>query len=173
MRFRLVIGEETREIDLDPSVSTDDDAYLASVSNGDKGKSRIDVLRREKDRIVISVNGKVYSVIQLGRTQSSTTFVANGKSIEARRESDRVVIEESSRLASNKELIVSNFPARIVKLSVKPGDNLSSGETLIVLEAMKMEAQIKAPRDCTVEEVYVKEGEMIERGKPMIRLKFR
>jgi biotin carboxyl carrier protein len=99
--------------------------------------------------------------------------VANGKSIEARRESDRAVIEEASRLASNKELIVSNFPARIVKLSIKPGADLRSGETLIVLEAMKMEAQIKAPRDCTVEEVYVKEGEMVERGKPMIRLKFR
>ena len=131
------------------------------------------IARREKDRIIICVNDKVYSVIQLGRTQSSITFVANGKSIEARRESDRAVIEEASRLASNKELIVSNFPARIVKLSIKPGDNLSSGETLIVLEAMKMEAQIKAPRDCTVEEVYVKEGEMMERGKPMIRLKFR
>ena len=131
------------------------------------------MLSREKARIIISVNDKVYSVLQLAKTRSSVTFVANGKSIAGRRESDRAVEEEASRLASNKELIVSNFPAKIVKLNIKPGDNLNHGETLIVLEAMKMEAQIKAPRDCTVEEVYVKEGEMIERGKPMIRLKFR
>ena len=64
-------------------------------------------------------------------------------------------------LGTIKNLIVSNFPAKVVKLEVKPGDFLRQGETLIVLEAMKMEAQIKAPKDCTVDSVFVKEGEMI------------
>jgi biotin carboxyl carrier protein len=173
MAFKIIIGEEIREIELDPSESKSDDEYLAKIKDAGKEKIRVAVLKREKDRIIISINDKVYSVLQLSRTRSSVSFVADGKNIEAGRESERAESEEASRLASTKELIVSNFPAKIVKLSVKPGDYLKRGDTLIVLEAMKMEAQIKVPRDCTVEEVYVKEGEMIERGKSMVRLKFR
>jgi len=173
MGYEIIIDEESREIELDLSKSESNYEYVASVPDGGRGKIRITVLSREKDRITISIEDKVYSVIQLARTRFSVTFVANGKSIEARRESNRLEAEEVSRFASANELIVSNFPAKIVRLSIKPGDSLKRGETLIVLEAMKMEAQIRAPRDCTVEEVYVNEGEMIERGKSMIRLKFR
>jgi biotin carboxyl carrier protein len=173
MGSRIIIDDETREIELDLSKSKPNDEYIASVIGGEKGKIRVIVLRREKERITISVDNKVYSVLQLARTLSSVTFVANGKSIEARKQSDKPEAEVVSRLASTNELIVSNFPAKIVRLSIKPGDSLKRGETLIVLEAMKMEAQIKAPRDCIVEEVYVNEGDMIERGKSLIRLKFR
>jgi glutaconyl-CoA/methylmalonyl-CoA decarboxylase subunit gamma len=172
MRFRITIDAEAREIELDPSTPKSDDEYFANTKE-EHMRKKVTVLGREKNRIIIGVNNRVYSVLQLVRTRSSVTFVANGKSIEARRESESPETEESSLLASNKELIVSNFPAKIVRLNMKPGDKLKQGETLIVLEAMKMEAQIKAPRDCTVEQVYVKEGEMIERGKPMIKLKFR
>jgi len=170
---RIIIDDEFREIELDLSKSKSNDEYVASVIGGGKGKIRVTVLRREKGRITISVEDKVYTVFQLARTRFSVTFVANGKSVEARKESDRPEAEVVSRLASANELIVSNFPAKIVKLSIKQGDSLKRGETLIVLEAMKMEAQIKAPRDCTVEEIYVTEGDMIERGKSLIRLKFR
>jgi len=172
MAFRIIIDEETKEIELDLKSEIEDE-YSAVVKNGGTEKIRIAVLRREKDRIIVSISKKVYSVLQLARTRSSVTFVANGKSIEARRESDRPETEDASLLATSKELIVSNFPAKIVKVGIKPGDDLNHGDVLIVLEAMKMEAQIKAPRDCTVVDVFVKEGEMIERGKPMIRLKFR
>ena len=172
MEFRIIINGVTREIDLDFSRVETGEEYLVSFK-GESEKIKIVVLRRQKERIVISISDKVYTIFQQARSRSSLSFTANGKIFEASRESDKLEKEEASRLATSKELIVSNFPAKIVKLRIKPGDSLNRGETLIVLEAMKMEAQIKVPRDCTVEDVFVKEGEMIERGKPMVRLKFR
>ena len=45
-------------------------------------------------------------------------------------------------------------------------------DTIIVLEAMKMESQIKTPGDCTVSDVFVKEGTLVERGKVLAKLVF-
>jgi len=42
----------------------------------------------------------------------------------------------------------------------------------MILEAMKMEAQIKVPNDCVVKEILVKEGQMVEKGKILARLGF-
>ncbi len=64
----------------------------------------------------------------------------------------------------------SNFPAKIVKIMAAKGDRLNQGDTIMVVEAMKMEAQIKVPSMCVVAEIFVREGEMVERGKTLARL---
>jgi biotin carboxyl carrier protein len=172
MGYKIMIDQETQELELDRLNGSTGDEYLVRLKDGNR-IINFAVLRRERDRIILSVDGKLYSIVQLGKTRSSVIFIANGKTIEAKRAVDSAYKDGLTLRATIKDLIVSNFPAKVVKLDVKPGDFLRQGETLMVLEAMKMEAQIKAPRDCTVESIFVKEGEMIERGKPMIKLNFR
>lgn len=70
------------------------------------------------------------------------------------------------------ESVVSNFPARVVRIQAKNGDKLDSGETLMVVEAMKMEAAIKTPRPCRISEILVKEGDRIEKGRILAHLEF-
>lgn len=70
------------------------------------------------------------------------------------------------------ETVVSNFPARVVRIQAKHGDKLDSGETLMVVEAMKMEATIKTPKPCRISEILVKEGDRIEKGRILARLEF-
>ena len=59
-----------------------------------------------------------------------------------------------------------------MRVLVLPVGGAGAGETLLVLEAMKMETNLEAPSDCTVREVFVKEGEMVARGSKLARLDF-
>ncbi len=62
------------------------------------------------------------------------------------------------------------MPGTVVQLRVEPGATVSAGETLVVLESMKMEISIAAPRDGSVAEVLVAAGDQVDRGAVLIEL---
>ncbi len=65
---------------------------------------------------------------------------------------------------------VSPMPASVVKVLVKPGDEISNGQSLMILSSMKMENTIVANEDGVVEEIFVAEGENIEAGKLLLKI---
>jgi biotin carboxyl carrier protein len=62
----------------------------------------------------------------------------------------------------------SGMPGKIVKIFVKPGDVVKQGDPLLIMEAMKMENEMRAAADVTVKEILVKEGENVESGAVLI-----
>lgn len=58
----------------------------------------------------------------------------------------------------------------VVGVNVSPGQKVKAGETLIVLEAMKMENPIAAPVDATVEGIHISKGDTVETGALLISL---
>jgi acetyl-CoA/propionyl-CoA carboxylase, biotin carboxylase, biotin carboxyl carrier protein len=62
------------------------------------------------------------------------------------------------------------MPATVVKISVAPGQEVNEGDLLIMLEAMKMEMPIKAPRSGRVTSLACKEGELVQAGVPLLEL---
>ncbi|MDD4413888.1 MAG: biotin/lipoyl-binding protein [Oscillospiraceae bacterium] len=68
------------------------------------------------------------------------------------------------------EELNSPMPGTIVNILVKPGDNVSKGDVILVLEAMKMENEIMSPRDAVVAGVHVNKGESVDSGKLLISL---
>jgi 3-methylcrotonyl-CoA carboxylase alpha subunit len=62
------------------------------------------------------------------------------------------------------------MPGRIVKLAVQPGDQVAQNQTLIVLEAMKMEHLIEAPHAGSVAEIHVHEGDQVAAGELLLTL---
>lgn len=56
------------------------------------------------------------------------------------------------------------MPGTILRVDVKAGQNVKSGDTLMVLEAMKMENEILAPKDGVVSSVAVKQGDSVQTG---------
>jgi acetyl/propionyl-CoA carboxylase alpha subunit len=60
------------------------------------------------------------------------------------------------------------MPGRVLEIRVKAGDELVSGEALIVLEAMKMENVLAAQGDVKVSVVHVATGESVEKGAVLI-----
>ena len=62
------------------------------------------------------------------------------------------------------------MPGLVLKIAVAPGDVVTKGAPLVVLEAMKMEHQIIAPYDGTVRAVNCREGEMVQPGLDLIEM---
>lgn len=59
---------------------------------------------------------------------------------------------------------------KVVRLAAAPGRKVAAGEVLVVLEAMKMEYRLAAPRDGTVESVHCREGDLVDLGAVLVTL---
>jgi len=62
------------------------------------------------------------------------------------------------------------MPGNILSVNVSQGQTVKSGDVLIILEAMKMENEILAPRDGTVAQVVVTKGSTVDTGAPLVVL---
>jgi biotin carboxyl carrier protein len=60
------------------------------------------------------------------------------------------------------------MPGRVVRVLVKPGDEVTARQGLVVVEAMKMENELAATRDGHVKEVSVTEGQLVEAGRLLV-----
>ena len=63
------------------------------------------------------------------------------------------------------------MPGLVLKILVRPGDVVTKGAPLLILEAMKMEHQIVAPRDGEIAAVNCREGELVQSGVELVTLK--
>jgi len=64
--------------------------------------------------------------------------------------------------------IKSQMPGKILRIHVKPGDVVKKGQAVIVMEAMKMENEIKSPQDGTIKDIKVAEGAAVETGAELL-----
>ena len=68
------------------------------------------------------------------------------------------------------EVIKSPMPGNILKINVSNGQKVNEGDVLLILEAMKMENEIVAPRDGTVAQVVTSKGAVVDTGAPLVVL---
>jgi biotin carboxyl carrier protein len=61
-----------------------------------------------------------------------------------------------------RQVVTSPMPGKVVKVLVKPGDEVRRGQGLVIVEAMKMENELKSPKDGKVVELLVAEGQAVD-----------
>jgi biotin carboxyl carrier protein len=66
--------------------------------------------------------------------------------------------------------LAAPMPATVVAINVVPGQRVSKGDMLILLEAMKMELPIKTPRDGIIAAVHCNVGELVQPAVPLVAL---
>ncbi|MFN2105205.1 MAG: acetyl-CoA carboxylase biotin carboxyl carrier protein subunit [Candidatus Promineifilaceae bacterium] len=66
--------------------------------------------------------------------------------------------------------LTATIPAIVTQVLVRPGDDVKSGEQLVLLESMKMIIPIKAPYDGTVAAIHCREGEAVQAGVQLVEL---
>jgi biotin carboxyl carrier protein len=68
------------------------------------------------------------------------------------------------------DTILAPMPGTVIAINVRPGDAIARGDTLLVIESMKLETAVKAPRDGVVETVHVAVGQSFDRSAPLVVL---
>lgn len=101
--------------------------------------------------LTFSVNGN-RRVVSIKDKQALTTSVMSGSTI------------QYANLDDPNE-IGANIPGTIVKIVAAKGDEVKKGDPIAVIEAMKMETNVIAPRDGVVEKVFVREGDSVKSGQ--------
>jgi len=71
-------------------------------------------------------------------------------------------------ITTGEKSIFAPMPAKVIKVNCKAGEKVRKGEILLILEAMKMENEIRSPADGTIKEVMVEEGENVSHDEKMI-----
>jgi biotin carboxyl carrier protein len=77
---------------------------------------------------------------------------------------------ELATAAAGPQRVTAPMPGKVVKVLVSPGDEVEARQGLVVIEAMKMENELRAPRAGRVREVHVKEGAPVESGRLLVVL---
>ena len=140
----------------------------------DDRKYDLDVVQVEKGVYSILYNGHSYNV-ELIEGESSKEYIVNTFA----RSSLAEIIDAETKYRQSRKLgtdaegdnnISSPMPGKVVKIPVSAGDKVISGQTLIVVEAMKMQSEFKATAERTVREILVKEGEIVNAHQIMMKL---
>jgi len=89
------------------------------------------------------------------------------KLVDARAKLAKAVVRPA---ATGPTVVRSPMPGKVVKLLCKPGDTMVAGQGVVVVEAMKMENELKSPRDGVVQDVSAREGQTVDAGSALVTL---
>jgi acetyl-CoA/propionyl-CoA carboxylase biotin carboxyl carrier protein len=78
--------------------------------------------------------------------------------------------ERTRKRAAHHGTLTSPMPATVRKIAVAPGAAVKKGDTLLVLEAMKMELPVRAPSDGVVASISCREGELVQPGVALVEM---
>ena len=112
------------------------------------------------ENYTVSVNGKAYDVVVTpgGQVAGVTPAVAAPVSAAA------------APAAAGGESVPAPLAGNIVKINVAPGQAVNAGDVIMIMEAMKMETEVRSPRGGTVTAVSVKEGDAVQVGDSLLTL---
>ncbi|MDO6545428.1 sodium-extruding oxaloacetate decarboxylase subunit alpha [Photobacterium sanguinicancri] len=107
----------------------------------------------------VKVNGQVYDV-EVGPSGELTSVASATTATSA----------PAAPAASEAESIAAPLAGNIFKINVQPGHQVSEGDVLVILEAMKMETEVRAARSGVIQALHVKEGDSVSVGSPILSL---
>jgi len=158
---------------------------------GQKEPVPVDVEALGDGRFVVTFNGARHELDALTLPHGAVSLIIDGQSygVEFEEQQDEVavllkgqltrvdVVDERRlrmRAASGgfsvegKQIITAPMPGKVVKVLVKLGETVKEGQGLVVVEAMKMENELKAPKAGTVTELFAKEGSTVENNARLL-----
>ncbi len=83
-------------------------------------------------------------------------------------EQRKALMRSAGKGGAGKAMVTSPMPGKVVKLLVAEGDDVLADQGVVVVEAMKMENELKSAVAGKVKEIFVKEGEVVESGAKLI-----
>ena len=113
----------------------------------------------DSNEYTVTVNGKKYAVAFNGDKAT-----VNGQAYDF---DVKAGIEHAHAAAGSGEEVTAGVPGNVLRIEVSEGDSVNEGDVILVLEAMKMEIEIKAPKAGTVQSILVTQGEKVVTGQAL------
>ncbi len=165
--------------------------YIATLDNVEY---KVEVKELGDDKYEVIIDDKSY-IVDAQLTETSVySLIVNGKSFEVdldykdgvyhvHNEGDLFKIEVMDELKKRMlekrggggglegaYTVKSEMPGKVIEVKVKVDDEVKEGDVLLILESMKMQNEIKSPKDGKVTEVFVEDGETIEADAKLVTI---
>jgi biotin carboxyl carrier protein len=163
VEFEFLIKSEIRRIFLEKKgngfiVSHDGKTYEADILQISPNcisilmgnSSKIAYFAKDKDKLYLSVDGHQCTVCPPSDEENHIT--------------------EGAKSQEDELLVKAPMPGKVIKINVAENEMVRKNQTLAIVEAMKMENEIKSSIDGAVKKVFVAEGELVDSEKPLIEL---
>ena len=133
--------------------------------NGEK--TNVEVAHEEGSQLTLIIGSRSYTIA----LESEDQIVVNGEaySVEVVDEDIQRFMKATPDRLQKKELAIKGvMPGLVIDVSVKEGDTIKKEDGLLIVEAMKMQNEMRAPRDGVVKKVLVKKGQTVNSGDTLV-----
>ena len=165
MDYEFQVDGKTRKL----SIKEDEGKVVAVV---DGNRLEIDVRRISPNLISMLADG--HSCLAHVARQGEKILVAIGGRhfcFEEPSQDSAIAGMKASSAGRTEETVKSPMPGMVIKILVAEGDHVSPGDSLVVVEAMKMEHDLRAAFPAVVEKVHVKAGQQVDALQSLVELK--
>lgn len=152
--FEVCIDTDTGRV---ISVESDNKVFESNILSIENEKVYLTKTGEELNNIIVVDNGEKLDIINGYR---NTTVVVKTER--------QILLDKYSSKMSDKnhdKFIKSPLPGLVTKILAKTGQELKKGDSIVVIEAMKMENEISAPIDCFLTSLNIIEGQTIDKGE--------
>ncbi|NLC50082.1 MAG: biotin/lipoyl-binding protein [Bacteroidales bacterium] len=129
---------------------------------------RVVVQKSDEESVELEVNGTPYVVELEPKKKKTISSIQRQVPSSDQKEVAHKPTVTRTAVAAGSAVINAPLPGVVLDIKVKAGDVVKKGQTLIVLEAMKMENNIAAPSDGTISKISVEKGASVLEGTELI-----
>lgn len=164
MDFTFTIGGSTHRV----SVDFKDGLYSVNAGNE---KWTVDAQLISENCLSLLFKRET-RVIYLAENEGKKFLFIDGDqfSVEQVETTARTGAVSSAPVAEGLQVVTPVMPGKVVKVQVSEGESVEKDQTLVIVEAMKMENEMRAPSDGIVKKIHVSPGDFVNLGQPMVEL---
>ncbi|MBI4947456.1 MAG: acetyl-CoA carboxylase biotin carboxyl carrier protein subunit [Bacteroidetes bacterium] len=166
---------------------------ILELNIDNKHDCKVELLKREENLITFKVDDTIYETDIVKVTEGVYSIVVGSKSFNIeifRGENNKSyevktyqhtykvdIIDAEAKYLQNRTkglddesgiVISTPMPGKVIKILVKAGDSVKEDQTVIIVEAMKMQSEYKVKKDRIIKEIKVKEGDTVAANQPLI-----
>ena len=167
MQYRFMFGDEVTSVRLGRAASASEGSAAYHVTVGDR-EHEVTVLRTAADGTVVLRMGERTVTVHTARQDDDRWVQVDGLPPMVVQVGDRK--RSASRAGGGDDHLSAAMHSQVVGVPIAVGDEVARGDTLVVLEAMKMESRINAPHDARVKAIHCREGDVVEPGVTPVEL---
>ena len=170
--YRVATGEQNqqRDITIDGTAYSIDWRFIAPLAADDKSQASVG------GRYSLIIAGKSYEIVarrmhKPDEGASETYEITCGEQrfeVQVEDEREKALSSVRSALDSGEAQVRAPMPGLVIGVPVAVGASVVHGQTVVVLEAMKMENDLAAPRAGTIKEVKVNQGQTVNQGDVLL-----
>lgn len=165
----------TYEISLEDNVLTVDLSTSENKAIVDGEPTEFEFFAANDFTKYLRVGNRIHRIDNISRNGAEIEFTFDGRTRLVTVLDEQAQLLKKLGFSSEKRsadgLLPSPMPGKILDLLVESGDIVEKNQPLVILEAMKMENELKAPADGVIADIYVKKLQNVEKKQPILTIK--